>query len=495
MAAKISQLNDIRPSFNGSVRFEGRPEHLTSNAGALLLREVLERLGVRSLLEHELVDPRNPEAITHPQIELVMTLILLFALGWGDQDDADRFRQDPALRLAVSKRRGIRALEPSPDGADGREPSRNPPVPTGLASQPTLSRLLSVLAMDENTNVLRAAIRMSAAQRLISCNRGHRPRYVTIDLDSIPVEVHGSQPGSAYNGYYHRRVYHPLVASIGETGELLGLKLREGNAHTAAGSQDFILPLLDQVENELCQVASLRIDAGFPEETLLSRLEQRATPYVSRVKNNSVLDRKAQPFLKRPVGRRPAEPRMWLHEMTYQAESWSRARRVVLVVQEMPGKLLLHHFWLITNWSAEQMPAEDLLALYRIRGSAESRFGEFMSVLEPALSSTQRTKSHYRGKAPVKREPPVNPVENNEVLLLLHALAYNTMHAARTLLERKPHEGWSLRRFSDWVLRAPARVLVHSRRATVVVAEQVAVLWNQVWSSIHKLGAAPQPAS
>ena len=69
------------------------------------------------------------------------------------------------------------------------------------------------------------------------------------------------------------------------------------------------------------------------------------------------------------------------------------------------------------------------------------------------------------------------------------------MHAARTLIERKQRKGCSLRRFSELVLRAPARILVHSRRATVVVAEQVAVLWNHVWSSIHKLGAAPQPAS
>ena len=100
--------------------------------------------------------------------------------------------------------------------------------------------------------------------------------------------------------------------------------------------------------------------------------------------------------------------------------------------------------------------------------------------LHPRKLDAEVPSAHYRGKVPVTRDPPVNPVENNEVLLLLYALAYNTMHAARTLLEHKQQEGWNLRRFSDLVLRAPARVVVHSRRATVVVAEQIAVLWNQV---------------
>ncbi len=41
---------------------------------------------------------------------------------------------------------------------------------------------------------------------------------MTIDVDSLPVEVHGQQFGSEWNGHYHRRMYHPLVASCAETG-------------------------------------------------------------------------------------------------------------------------------------------------------------------------------------------------------------------------------------------------------------------------------------
>ena len=81
--------------------------------------------------------------------------------------------------------------------------------------------------------------------------RGHRLRHVTLDADFLPIEVHGQQEGSQYNGHYGVRCYHPLVAVLGETGDLVDIRLREGNVHTAEGALDFILPLLDRLEREV----------------------------------------------------------------------------------------------------------------------------------------------------------------------------------------------------------------------------------------------------
>ncbi|HEX5753182.1 MAG TPA: transposase, partial [Archangium sp.] len=81
--------------------------------------------------------------------------------------------------------------------------------------------------------------------------------------------VHGHQEGSAYNRHYGVRMYHPLVASIAETGDLLDVRLREGNVHSASGAVEFISQLLERVEKEVCEVAAVRMDAGFPEEKLL----------------------------------------------------------------------------------------------------------------------------------------------------------------------------------------------------------------------------------
>lgn len=469
--------------FNGSLRIESRAERLTSEAGAVVLREVSERLGIFAWLVKRLHDPRNPKLITHPLAELLHTWVLLIAQGWRDRDDADALRDDAAMRLAVSTRRGISPLL-DPEVEEGEPRARNPSVPEGLASQPTLSRLGRQLSEEENRKILREALLEAAARRVKASRGGHRMRYASIDVDGPPIDVHGHQPGSAYNGHYHAQIYHAIVASLAETGDLVDVRLREGNVHSADDALEFVISLVERVEKKLCQVASVRRDTGFPEKKLLAGLEARRTPYVARVRNNAVLNRMAEPYLVRPVGRPPKEPRTWFYEMSYQAESWSRSRRVVLVVMERTGELFLHHFWLITSWSEEQMGAEALLELYRERGTAEGYYGELKSVLDPALSSSPRQKSHYRGAVPDKRTTAGDAFAQNEVILLLNALAYNIAHAARMLMESATGEGWSLGRLRERVLRVAARILVHGRRATLVIGKTPAALWHALWSRL-----------
>lgn len=481
------------PVFNGSIRIEARADRLTSDAGTLPIREAMERLGLLDWMLGRLTDPRKQVQVTHPLGELLTTSLLLNAQGWRDQDDADTLREDPGFVLATSEKRGDAPLV----GQSGKEVE--PKKPKGLASQPTLSRLVELLSVEGNRQVLRESLVVSAGRRIRGM-RGHRYHRVMVDLDSLPIEVEGHQEGSEHNGHYHARIFHPLVASLGETGDLLDVQLRPGNVHTANGALDFILPLLDRVEREIAVVAAVRIDAGFPAEEFCFGLEQRGTHYVARIRNNAVLDRMALPYLDRHTGdideayveevlgvREPSEPRTWLYEETYQADSWSRARRVVLVVQNRPGELLPHHFWLLTSWTAQETPSWPLLKTYRGRGSAEGAMGELMDVLQPALSSSNRTKSHYRGKKPENQKDPRDSFAANEVLLLLSALSYNLMHVIRTLLEAGTKEGWSLKRVREQVLKVAARFLLHSRYITVVIASSAAHSWAVLWRQFQKM--------
>lgn len=469
------------PEFNRSIHLEARPERLSTDAGALLLREVFSGLRLEEFFEQRLVDPRRPELITHPQIELLCSHLFLLAQGWQDQDDADWHRQDPVLRLAVSQRRGTAPLE-TPQSAL---------VPNGLASQPTLSRLVQTLSPESQREVLREGLLETFVRRLRTMREGRRLRHLTLDVDSLPIEVHGEQEGSRYNGHYGVRCYHPLVAMIAETGDLVDLRLREGNVHTAEGALSFILPLLDRLERDACQVASVRMDAGFPEETLLSGLEKRRVGYVARIKNNACLKRLAEPFVGAVASPSGSPSNLEFHELSYQAKSWSRARRVVLVLQHEPEELFPDYFFLLTNWSHEQMPAASLLALYRRRGKAEGHFGELMSVLEPALSSTRRPKSHYRGEQPKKRYASQDPFAANEVKLLLNALAYALAHAVRCLLEKVTGQGWHLKRLLERVLRVSALVVLHARQVTVILNAQSAQYWQQLWSALNLLRWQP----
>ena len=79
-----------------------------------------------------------------------------------------------------------------------------------------------------------------------------RPNKLVIDIDSLLVEVHGEQPGNAWNDYYHRRAYLPIVASAGESGDILDLRLREGQVHAADGGLQFVPEVLERAERHLC---------------------------------------------------------------------------------------------------------------------------------------------------------------------------------------------------------------------------------------------------
>lgn len=108
--------------FNRSIRIEDRPERLSGDAGALILRQIDQHLGLTEWLAARLTDPRNPNLITHPQVELLRTRLYLIAQGHRDADDADRLGLDPAFRLAVSQRRGIGPLLPFDTNAPDRDP-------------------------------------------------------------------------------------------------------------------------------------------------------------------------------------------------------------------------------------------------------------------------------------------------------------------------------------------------------------------------------------
>jgi hypothetical protein len=460
--------------FNRSVQVEARPERLTAEAGVVLLRELSDKLGLPELVERHLCDPRDPNRIRHSFLELLRTRLLTIANGWADQSDVGLLHDDPVFRLAVSERRGDRPLR----AAQGNQPE-------GLCSQPTLSRLQKTLASSENRAGLGNILRELARPFVGSGDE------VTVDLDSQPYEVHGHQAESAYNGHYGVRCYHPLVASV-HGRFFLGARLRAGNAHTADGGFDFVLPIVQWLRTFTGKVW-LRADAGFPGPAFLDGLEAEEIPYVCRLRGNRKLDQLAAPFLRRPAGRPPAEGRIWFHELTYKAKSWSRSRRVVLVVIERPDEqqhLFLDHFFLLTSASAEEEGAQALLERYRQRGSAEADFGDCNTALSPNLSSAQRTKSHYRGR--IIHEPPQthDGFGANEAELLQLLVAANLMAAGAELLHVHGQPRLSRQRFRDLLLKTAARVLLGGHRVTIVITKARAHLWQRFRARLLALNHA-----
>ena len=453
-------LSTWTPSCNSSVRVELSGQRTTSDSGALLLREALDNSGVIEALEDNLVDLRNPLRIRHSLASQLRTLVLQRAMGWIDLSDTDSLRRDRLWQLACSDARGTM------------------PLAQDRPSQATLSRLLTCLGRNDNIDVVHEGLLRLVLWRLTSLKNGERPRQLTLDIDGLPIEVHGHQGGSAYHGLYGARIYSPLVASLAETGDMVGGLLREGNAGPAENADTWIPHLVKRLNESTGAQVRVRIDAGFTDNDTLEALEDRGIEYLGRLRSHTGLQKLAAPHLKRPPGRPPEQPREWCHDLAYQAGSWPAPRRVVLVVQERPDDLLLHAFFLVTNLGKFDWPPEKVLALYRKRGSAEAHMGEVKSALDVHLSSTDRGASTVQ-----------DVMARNEVSLLLSLYAYQVLHGLRCLLERQTRQGWSLSRMREQVLKVAATLRLHARRITVHLGAAADKWWPTLLKGLPKLTA------
>ena len=72
---------------------------ITSDSGALLLREVDRRLGLIDRLDAVIPDPRNQALITHQQSMMLRQRIFALALGYEDGNDHQHLRDDPLMQL------------------------------------------------------------------------------------------------------------------------------------------------------------------------------------------------------------------------------------------------------------------------------------------------------------------------------------------------------------------------------------------------------------
>ncbi len=203
-------LPSWKPSCNLSVSVQLSERKTSSDAGAFLLREVLDRSSVIESLDRQLLDDRDPARVQHSLSSQLRTLLVQRALGWDDLSDTQTLANDPVLQLACSDQRSTTPLEqPRP-------------------SQPTLSRLLNLLATDINQSAFHDGLLDMAMWRLSSMRSGKPLSSITLDVDGLPIETFGQQVRTGYNSYVGYSHYSPLVASIAETGDMVGGLLREG---------------------------------------------------------------------------------------------------------------------------------------------------------------------------------------------------------------------------------------------------------------------------
>jgi hypothetical protein len=165
-----------------------------------------------------------------------------------------------------------------------------------------------------------------------------------------------------------------------------------------------------------------RGDAAFANPEMYEFLEAERIGYTIRLPANDVLQRRIGYLLKRPVGRPPHEERRHYASFSYQAQSWSKPRRVVAKVEWHPGELYPRVGFIVTNLAR---PAERVVAFYNQRGTAEQWIKEGKGAIKWTRLSCRTFAA-------------------NAVRLQFPALAYNLGNFMRTLAMPEAAEPWSL---------------------------------------------------
>ncbi len=417
--AKSTEALFVLP-YNQLVRIKAASNtHMTSDAGALLMRSVIARTGLIEFLTERLYDPRNQHRIRYSLAHLLLQWLLQLIQGWHALWTA-QLRTDAAFGMSTSIERG--AVEA------GRT----------LASQSTMSHLLRLLGKADNPSHLEAAVQKLAIEHMLVRNGGRRRDEVVIDVDAVPVDAHGKQLGSAYHGHYKRTVFLPLIASCGESGDVLGAQLRPGNRREVTDCEDFMVSMADGVRQHAAERVIIRLDAGFNSGVVFTRLEAEGLHYVMRLRKNKVLEALAAPYVEDC-----SYERKTYVELEYGAQSWEKTRRVILVVKPRPGELFNDCHFLVTNLDADTHSGEVLAALYSRRGKAEMHQGEIKAICTLSFSSSPRAKSHYRN-VPIAREDIAEADEDaevqaeNAVRLQVYMLVYQLLHISRCLLHSPP---------------------------------------------------------
>ena len=453
----------FEPTFNRSIKIRQADPRITSDAGALLLREIDHRLGLTADLAAGLDDPRCPSRRRYEQVELLRQHLYGLALGYAHQDDQDALAHDAAMKLAVWDRPGKRVMHER------------------LASQPSDWRLVDRLSSKPQRRAINEALPVWVSRHQKAAGNGRKVLRGTLDIDPFPIELHGGQQGGAWHGHYHRKMYYPIVAGFSAEGDYDGVRLGEGFVHAilrrgncggAEGAARFARESIRKAR-PLATHLDVRIDAGLVEGPVLDAVDDEGVSFVGRIKNNARLDKLAEPYLSRSPGRPTRDGDEFAIELgQYRAASWTRSYRLVLVIVDLPDpktglrQLFPHYFFLVTNWAAERRSAWGLVEHYRKRGTFEDRLGEFNAVIGPGL--------------------PAGSFEANETSLLLKLLAFNLAGMIRGELEDSTGNGWDLRRVQQTVLKAGARVAEHGRRIFVDVAKAAGLVWGRLLGHMRR---------
>jgi len=425
---------------------------LSSDSGALLLRQIDQGLGLSRTLAQCFEDRRNPDLVEHSVQELLAQRLQGLALGYEDLNDHAQLRRDPLLAVAVGK------LDPL--GLNRREEKDKG---FALASPATLNRLeLSAKFSDRYRKI--SPRPEEIGQTLLEMGVRCLPKdseVLVLDFDATDDPLHGRQEGRFFHGYYDNYCYLPLFCFCGDV--VLWAELRTSDRDGSDGTLEALQAIVAALRKRFADAKIIvRGDSAFARDALLSWCESNAIYYCVGLARNARLEEKLDQAMAKASERHclSGAPTREFVEFEYQTlKSWTRSRRVIGKA-EITGQGRNPRF-ILSNLGNEGLLAEDgskLLEgdrqwiyeeLYCERGNAENRIKQMTLDLQ-----CDRTSTHW--------------IASNQLRLWLSAFAYLLLERLRALgLRGTEMERASMGTIRLRILKVAAQVTVSVRRVYV----------------------------
>jgi hypothetical protein len=289
---------------------------VTTEAGALIVREVAERRGIFERLSRCFEDHRDKKAVEHTLCSLIEQRVYGLVCGYEDLNDHDRLRVDPAFQVLVGK---VPELGPQLAG-------RNTLNRLELSSSKIVNgeRYKKIACNDEK-------LRGFFIEEFIRYAKKKKLKELILDCDATDVPLHGKQQGRFFHGYYGHYCYLPLYIFCEDFP--LWAELRPSNIDASLGTEAALLRIISILRQRLGRVRIIvRGDSGFCREGIMKFCENQGIEYVLGLAKNERLIAKIKTQLKAAEKsfKRTGAPSRCYRDFQYRTlDSWSCARRVV----------------------------------------------------------------------------------------------------------------------------------------------------------------------
>ena len=316
-------MSDDTPILPGLSPVDGLAIHakfdggaMSSNGGALLLREAGRGRKLSTLLASCIADARDPGRVVHSYASMIQARMVAIACGHEDCDDLDTLRHDPALKIACDKR---------------------PDADIGLASQPTLSRL-------ENGVSWRMLARMGLKMIDAFCDSYARvPSQIVLDIDDTVDLAHGGQQLSLFSTHAGDTCFQPILIFEAGTEKPVAALLRPGKRPSGEEAAGVLRHVIRRIRSNWPRVKiMLRGDGHYGTPEVMDVLEDMGCSYVFGLPTNARLKAIAGPWAEDAATRRALPPGgralhdkdsvRRFYQARYAARSWRCERRPQLAL-------------------------------------------------------------------------------------------------------------------------------------------------------------------